>query len=192
MAETKTMNIKVIDISVKTIAKGTRSYEEMTVTFDNITFGKVDAKKLFSFAADKGVWETMAGAKKGDLFVVETVKNEKGFLDWVSAGTTDATSVVRAAVNEAPQGQAAVRQARGGAVATNWDEKNKLDRERFDFEKSKQALIIRQSSLSTAVAMLTAGGKPTKVEDVIKAAVQFEEFVVGRQGMADMSDDIPE
>lgn len=190
MSETKRKNIKVIDITVKTINKGSRSYDELNVTYDDITFGKVDAKKLFSFAADKGVWEVLKGAKKGDLFAVEFVKNEKGFIDWVGISPTEAVDVVRDAVDSAPS-QAATRAAKGGTVTRNWDEKNALDRERFEFDKQKQDLIIRQSSLSTAVALCTAGGQPATVNEVIKTAVQFEAYVNGRT-MENLADDIPE
>jgi hypothetical protein len=44
----------------------------------------------------------------------------------------------------------------------------------------RQVLIVRQSSLSSAVAMLTAGAKtPPKVEDVLALASRLEGFVFG-------------
>lgn len=46
----------------------------------------------------------------------------------------------------------------------------------------RQVLIVRQSSLSSAVSCLTVGGKtPPKAGDVINLAKEFEAYVFGKQ-----------
>ena len=68
----------------------------------------------------------------------------------------------------------------GNRAVNTYAEKNALDRERFDFEKAKQLLIVRQSSLSSAVAFAASsntGGK-LKAQDIVKIAEEFTAYVM--------------
>jgi hypothetical protein len=189
------VDIKIIDVTITEVPKkvGQGNNKQMSITFENLTFGgKTDGKKLMDWATPKAeVWDVLAPAVKGNIFRVETKKNDKGYIDWVCAEAIEAVAVVQAAV-AAKVPRAAEK---GEKVGSTWDEKNKLDRERFNFDKVKQGLIIRQSSLSTAVAMCTAGGKVAKTADVIKVATEFEAYVNGNApmvgGIEEMSDDFP-
>ena len=118
------------------------------------------------------------GAKKGDIFGIEYQKNEKGFNDWLVATPKTAVEVVAEAAARPARTQTQTRQAQGEKVAGTWDVKNQLDRERFDFDKVKQGLIIRQSCLSTAVAMHAIAGKAVKPQDVVSTAQYFEQYVL--------------
>ncbi len=179
------MDIKIIDVTVTEVPKkvGQGTNKQMSCTFENLTFGgKTDGKKLFDWAVPKEVWAALEGAKKGDIFSIETKKNDKGFIDWLSVAAKDAVDYVAeaAAAPARARTPAQTRQAQGEKVSSTWDEKNKLDRERFEFDKEKQALIIRQSSLSTAVAYLALPGcdQPAVVQDVINIAKNFEQYVM--------------
>jgi hypothetical protein len=176
----KDMDIKIIHVEISEVPKktGKGTNKSMSVTFENLTFnGKTDGKKMQDWATPKEVWDTLAAAKHGDIFHVVYQKNEKGFNDWLELTPEDAVAVVQHAAQPRAKTPAQTREAKSEKVAGTWDVKNQLDRERFEYDKSKQALIIRQSSLSTAVALLTAGGKAAKVEDVISVATAFENWV---------------
>ena len=68
--------IQLIDVSIEDVPTAKGGYKAMSVAFKDLSSGKVDAKKLVSFSADKGVWETLAKAAKGDTFSVDTEKDE--------------------------------------------------------------------------------------------------------------------
>lgn len=175
----KTMDIKIVLVQTVEVPKKTGKGHnvQMSVTFENLTFGKTDGKKLYDWATVPEVWNTLKAAKTGDIFEVTTQKNAAGFIDWIAIKTKEAVEVVQAAVARAKT-PTTVRAEKGEKVAGTWDEKNKLDRERFEFDKTKQGLIIRQSCLSTAVSMLAVKGMPIKPEEVVKVATYFENYVL--------------
>lgn len=176
------MKIKIIDVTCSEVPKkfGGGTTGVISLVFENLTYGgKTDAKKFQEWATDGEVWRTLFGSKKGDIFEVTTVKNAKGYIDWTKIEESNAVEVVQDAVAPRARTGTTQRETKGAAVAGTWDLKNQLDRERFEFDKEKQALIVRQSSLSTAVAMLTGANKVPAIADVIKAASQFEAYVMG-------------
>jgi len=175
------MDIKIIDVTVVEVPKkvGQGTNKAMSVAFENITFGgKTDGKKLQDWATEKGVWEALSTAKKGDIFGVTTQKNDRGYIDWVAITPKTAVEVVQEVAVKPARTPTQARQAQGERVAGTWDVKNQLDRERFEFDKEKQGLIIRQSSLAVAATVLTAGGKSPKLQDVVNAAQFFEHYVL--------------
>lgn len=56
-----------------------------------------------------------------------------------------------------------------------WADKNALDRERFEFEKQKQILIIRQSMVAAAVDLVP---QDTICDAVIEVAERFVQYVL--------------
>lgn len=176
-ADVKDMDIKIIHVEVTEVPKkqGPGNNKQASLTFENLTFGKTDGKKMQDWAVPKEVWETVVNAKHNDIFNVTYQKNERGFNDWLTVTPRDAKDVVARAVGKAKT-PAATREEKGAKVSGTWDEKNKLDRERFEYDKTKQTLIIRQSSLATAAAL--AAGKDWTAEDVMEVAELFEEFVL--------------
>ena len=181
MSDQKTMDIKIIHVEVTDVPKktGKGSYKQAHVTYENLTFnGKTDGRKLMDWATPPEVWTAMANAKHGDMFRITYEKNERGFNDWKVAESISSVEAVQDMIKDSPaKTPAATRAAKGEKVAGTWDEKNKLDRERFEFDKQKQGLIIRQSSLSTAATVLTAGGNQPTLQEVVDAAIFFEEYV---------------
>lgn len=186
MSDQKTMDIKIIHVEVTDVPKktGKGSYKQAHVTYENLTFnGKTDGRKLMDWATPAEVWTAMANASHGDMFRITYEKNERGFNDWKVAQAISAVEAVQDMITESPaKTPAATRAAKGEKVSGTWDEKNKLDRERFEFDKVKQGLIIRQSSLSTAVAFVQTAPNLGKLggvtcQDVIEVAKQFEAYV---------------
>jgi hypothetical protein len=73
------MQIQVLSTSVVTLmSKANKPYQQLEVAFKNLTFGKVESKKLMPFGAQEGAFKALSGAKQGDVFEVTVVKNAAG------------------------------------------------------------------------------------------------------------------
>lgn len=142
------MQISVIATSVATkMNKANKPYQELEVTLKNLTFNKVESKKLFSFGAQEGAFKALSGAKQGDVFDVVVVKNAAGFNDWTSCVQAAPGSVVE---TSAPQPQP-------GSI--NKSVQVKSTYETPAEREAKQRFIIRQSSISAAINSLSVGAK---------------------------------
>ena len=181
------MNITILSVDVKTVPTAKGSYQTAEVAYKNNTFqGKVEGKKVMSFGATKDAFGVLATASSGDTFKVTIVKNDKGYNDWVAL--TKAGVGAPAPANAAPAGKAA-------------SPAPKSTYETPEERAQRQVLIVRQSSLSSAAAVLTAGAKtPPAGDAVIALAKTFEAYVFGVEvkdagptGFDDMPDfDIPQ
>jgi len=126
---------------------------------------------------------------KEDIFVLfELEKNAGGF--W------DVQSIVKGKVAQEPPlpSPAGKPQASSGFQGRDY--------ESGDERKAKQRYIIKQSSLSAAVSVLTTGAKaPPKTEDVLSLADIFVDYVFdqkpkkplgdGQHGFEEFDSDIP-
>lgn len=139
-----------------------------------------------SFGAAKNTFATLSVAQPGESFTIEVVKNDKGYNDWVSAtkGGVEAGATPATATGKAASASPA-----------------KSTYETAEERAQRQVLIVRQSSLSSAATVLTAGAKtPPNGATVIELAKQFEQYVFGTEpkntgptGFDDMPDfDIPQ
>lgn len=178
------MQIQIIATSVETkpTAKGT-SYQQLEVTYKNLSYqGKVESKKLMSFGANANAFKTLADAPTGSQWEVTVVKNAQGYNDW--------TSVVAASA-------APVASPQTGAQARTQPGQTRSTYETPEERAQRQVLIVRQSSLSAAVATLAVGSKAVKPDDVIAVAKQYENYVFdikdpGPSGFEDLPDfDVP-
>jgi hypothetical protein len=154
------MFIEVVDVvrEDKPSSNGKGTYGVLTVTYRSN--GKIAEKKLMSFT-NPTVFKHFEKATKGDQIDVTSVKNDKtGYWDWTAIGSGDAPS--------APQSQ-------GTATPTRVTGSNYETREE---RAAKQKYIVKQSSLSAAVALLTVGAKtPPSAKDVIALADEFVNYV---------------
>lgn len=159
------MQIQIITNTVTTKPTARGSYQELEVVYKNLTFqGKVESKKIMSFGAGANSFKALAEASAGTTWEITVVKNDKGYNDWTVASPSD--GVTQAAT------QAVSKAATTPAPRSNYETPEE--------RAQRQVLIVRQSSLSSAVAMLTAGAKtPPKVEDVLALASRLEGFVFG-------------
>lgn len=180
------MNITILSVAVATVPTAKGSYQVADVAYKNNSFqGKVEGKKIMSFGAAKETFGVLSVAQPGESFEISVVKNDKGYNDWVSA--------VKGGV---VAGNAAPAAAGKPAVAAP-----KSSYETAEERAQRQVLIVRQSSLSSAATVLTAGAKtPPAGDAVIALAKTFEAYVFGTEpkdsgptGFDDMPDfDIPE
>ena len=178
------MLINIVDVgtpSTKASSNG-RSYQEIEITYKTEN-GQVSNKKLMSFS-NPSVFNHIKGLGKGEVVNVTTVKNAKGFWDWTGIGNEgDAPA--------ATQSKPATAQAGGRVTGSNYETKEE--------RAARQILIVRQSSLSSAVALVAAEiAEPSTVKNVIDIAKQFEAYVFGADAnptrevnFDDMEDDIP-
>jgi hypothetical protein len=188
------MQIQVLSNQVTTQTnKSGKPMQVLEVAYKNLTFqGKVESKKLFDFGVQADTFKELVVAKPSAVYEVEVVKNQAGYNDWVKV-TKGVQNVTVEGGTMTPRGAssgAATAPAKGG-----WETPEE--------RAKKQIYIIRQSSLSTAVAALSVGSKvhPT-VKDIIEYAKQFESYVFGDSNTSevvakdrglpeDMSEDIP-
>ena len=178
------MNIQIIATSVETKPTAKGSYQQLEVTYKNLTYqGKVESKKLMSFGANAAAFKTLSAAPAGSQWEVTVVKNAQGYNDWPNV-----VAASGAAAPEVPQAATSAKAAIGGRSTYETPEER----------AQRQVYIIRQSSISSAIATLAVGSKAVKPEDVLSVAKQYENYVFdvkdpGPSGFADLPDfDVPE
>jgi len=145
-------------------SKGKNVWSELPIKYDSDKKSD-NSRKITSFSA---IWEKAKSFEVGKSYEVTLKKNDKGYWDWVDAKESDGTPKTK---------------PYSGGSGTNWAEKNVLDRERFEFDKAKQPLIVRQSSVSSAVEYFKLHGNAPTPEQVIEVAKVFEEYVYSQGDM---------
>lgn len=185
------MQIQVLSVNIITVPTAKGSYQKADTAYKNLSFqGKVEGKVVMSFGITADSFKQLAVAQPGDVFDVEVVKNQAGFNDWVKmtkgvAGAGQATNV-QPGVVQAPRSAAA-----SSPVRSTYETPEE--------RAVKQVYIVKQSSVSNAVATLSVGAKSVKPEDVIALAQKYTDFVFSRDankvstiGGASGFDDIPD
>ena len=125
--------------------------------------GKTKGMKVLDFL-QKDVFATLKDTKPGDVLNADFEKNAKGFWQFAQVVKTGEKADVATAATPV----SAQTKSSGG----NWE----TSAER----QARQVMIVRQSSLSNAVALFEAT-KNTKVtpDNVIDVAKRFESYVLG-------------
>jgi hypothetical protein len=165
------MQIQIVTTSVETKPTAKGSYQQLEVVYKNLSFqGKVESKKIMSFGANANTFKTLAEAAAGTTWEVTVVKNAAGYNDW--------PTVVSAAAATASQTTGPVPGM--SQQKTAYTPTPKSNYETSEERAQRQILIVRQSSVSSAVAALSAGSKSApKVDDVISYAKELESYVFG-------------
>ena len=185
------MIITIVNVSAPE-SRGTYQFVEVVYKDDQ---GRVNNRKVMSFGKTAQTFKDIQGYSSGEQVEVQTVretgKDGQPYNNWVavgpvgSLGTAPVSQEARPAANAAPA-------AKGGGNYETAEERAK-----------RQILIVRQSSLSTAVGTLAIGGKPSPdAKTVIDLAKQYEAYVLGLDTTAptikdevvefdDFDDDIP-
>ena len=178
------MVITIINVSEPTQVAGKTPYYTNTVSYEN-EFGKLEQKKLVSFTFP-GVWNLLKGKQRGDKVEITRVKNDKGFWDWTAAHE----------VGDAPAAPetAGARPPIAGAPPESYT-KPKSNYETTEERAWRQILIVRQSSVSAAVAALKDVKVAPQPEQVIAFAERLEQWVnrkpSGTEALIAMENDIP-
>lgn len=178
------ISIEIINVGTpQTVpTKGGKSYQMIEVAYKKD--GAIEGKKLVDFV-NKEVFKAVQDLEQGDKVTVTTEKGEpnaqgKSFWQWTAISPQ----------GDVPVSVTPTAAASGGGTSKTYTSNYPTNEERA----ATQVMIVRQSSLGHAVALL---GNKAKVPDVIDVAKQFEAYVMGKESksateeLLDMDDDIP-
>ncbi len=169
------IQIDVIDVSKPVPGPGGK-YSHIEVAYRKD--GKVEGKKLMSFVHPE-VYKAAQSFVAGNTYNIEigkeAGKDGKEYWQWQKVYSGDAP--VESASNKGTT-----------SVAT----KSVSNYETKEERAARQVMIVRQSSISNAIATLGTGKH--KVDDVLDIAKKYEAFVMATDPIQDlihMEDDIP-
>lgn len=149
------MQITILSVDVSTPAG--KKYQVAEVAYKDQE-GKVQGKKIMSFT-NKDVYNMAANAKQGEVYNVVSVKDDNGYWQWSKMEKLDGT-----------------------VSASKTTASPKSTYETPEERAQKQVYIVRQSSLTNAIALATAtGDKKVTPESIIQVAKQFEAYVFNRE-----------
>lgn len=155
------MIITVINVGQPQQVPG-KKYSTLEINYKDEQ-GRVQGRKLMSFS-NPTVFNTAKTLQQGDQADV-TLTKEGEYWNWTGLKKLEGGAQATAA---------STTQAFSGAASNRY--------ETAEERAQRQVLIVRQSSLSSAVAALTAGAKaPPKVDEILALAVQFEAYVFDKQ-----------
>lgn len=174
-----TIKILKIEVTSKAGANG-KTIQTMEVSYNNLDSGKIESRKLTLFY-NKVVCNALANAKMDDQY---TITSEKEGEYWVW----------KEAVQAAPGGQPSVP---GEPAKAPYTPAAKSTYETPEERARRQVLIVRQSALAQAVALLTAVPAlktPPSRELVLQEAQAFVDWVfeVTSPSIMDLENDIPD
>ncbi len=168
------MQIQILSISkIDSPTKKGTTTPVLDIAFKNLTFqGKVEGKKLFSFGGNAGGFKVLQNAQSGEVYDITVIKNDAGYNDWSNAVKSDGAAPAASGSISTPSARPAA--AGNAAPRSNYETPEE--------RALRQIYIVRQSSLSTAVDVLTTGAKsPPSPDSVIDLAKQFENFVFAKE-----------
>lgn len=173
------MQVNVVDVSSLNThsAKNGRQYQSIEIMYKNDA-GQAQNKKLMSFA-NPAVFKAAQTWQKGDVVHVSTEKDSNGYWQWTAVGDADTTTDNRSDNAAAPQ---AASSSATRVSGSNYETK--------DERAARQVMIVRQSSLSNAVATLAIEGSKATANDVISLAKLYEGYVLGQDAEPDSIDDL--
>lgn len=130
---------------------------------------KTKGMKIYGFGPNKEIAAVAGSSQQGDVLEAEFHQTAKGFWEFASLKNTgEKASVPNSGVSSGSSGPSEARSTPKG----NW--------ETSEERAARQVMIVRQSSLSNAVAFFDVAKVKPSVNDVIEVAKQFEAFVLGR------------
>jgi len=162
------MQVNVVDVSNLNThtAKNGRQYQSIEVMYKNDQ-GQAQNKKLMSFS-NPAVFKAAQEWAKGDVVHVSTEKDSNGYWQWTAVGGADEVSDKRDDSSSATQGAAKTTTRVSGS---NYETKEE--------RAARQVMIVRQSSISSAVNTLAIEGSKASANDVISLAKLYEGYVMG-------------
>lgn len=147
-----------------TVLKSTKTTAEKGYPIVELAYktedGKTKGMKIFGFGQQKANADVAGSSKPGDVLEATFQQNQKGFWEFKTLSATGASETVAVSADKPT--------AKG-----NW--------ETSDERAARQVLIVRQSSLSTAVSFAEVSKTKPSVEEVIEIAKKFEAYVMGQK-----------
>jgi len=156
------MRIKILDVAIENIVKGKSRYSKAAVTY---TFnGEARTQTVMSFtnpAIFKAVQE-----KIGQEVEIQITKNAAGYNEWASLDDIGSG----ASASTAPASAPATSQAPATRV-TGSNYETPAER------AVKQVYIVKQSSISAAVALAAQNKEKATPEEIVAVAQKFVDYV---------------
>lgn len=122
------------------------------------------------FGGSKAAHDTLLNANSGEVYEVTTVKNDRGYIDWTAAVKGGAATPAATYAPNSPKPASSVTTT--AAPKSNYETPEE--------RAKKQVYIVRQSSISSAIDLLSVGSKSAPdVDKVLETASRFEAFVFG-------------
>lgn len=169
------MLIKLIHVDVETkTAKNGKTFEQAEVLYESD--GKKNTKKIMSFY-NPAVFKAIKDSERGKSYQVELIKDDAGYWQWTKYVAADGyvESSKPLANNDRP--------STSPPANRNFETKEERD--------ARQRLIVRQSSLNNAVAILTPGSKTALDPDAVKRlADDLTDWVFEKVDIFDMPNDL--
>ncbi len=153
--------IKIVSVGEETTKQDKNGKAFSTIEVFYTVDGKARQKKVMTFS--KEIYATCKNAKQGDTFELVQKKNGE-FWDWVSLTPSTAQSSTGDSTSYAT--------VERGPISTG-----SYGRETSEERAKRQVMIVRQSSISSAVDMLKGNGAVT-VEAILDLAKDFEAYVL--------------
>lgn len=180
------MQIEIEIVAVDVINKGKYKVAEVTHKQN----GKTNTKKVMSFGAQEKAFKFLSSSnvKKGDTYSVEIEKNADGYWDWLSVRFPSADN-----------GEDQQNTVTSSTTKTT-PAPNRGNYETPEERAARQMYIVRQSSLTNAIAFLNHTKKSYEVAEIITLAKEFVDFVFNDpiiendstdNSISDIDDDIP-
>lgn len=159
------MQITISNVDVQDKGK----YQQAVVNYTTKE-GKAEKKNVMSFK-NKALYSTLSAAQPGDIYDVQLGKNEQGYWEFTSA-------------TKGQGGGNGGQQTSSGSANPS----PKSNYETSEERAARQVYIIRQSSISNAISLLSVGAKAIKVSDVLATAKTLEDFVFGKVNPTSLSE----
>jgi hypothetical protein len=141
-----------------------QGYQKAVVIY---TYNGEPRKHTIVSFSNPAIFKQIQELEQGQEIEVDVMKNAGGFNEWKSITTGDSSAAAPA--------------RSGGSTGTPTAGVTKVTGSNYETateRAARQVLIVKQSSLSAAVASLTPGAKaPLSVEEVIDRAQAFVDFV---------------
>lgn len=171
------MQVQIRNVNVEWAGEGRKKYGKAVVEY--AYNGEARKQNVMSFS-NPDVFKKVQELT-GQTVEVELAKNDKGYTEWRSVNTSSGATGTGAS----PNGSAPATTRVSGS---NYETKEE--------RAARQVLIVKQSSLSAAIAILTPGAKAALDKDAVIALAQgLTDWVFSKEnddtGFDTMSDDIP-
>lgn len=166
------MLVKILNVDVENVVKGKSRYSIANVAY--MVNGEARTQKVLDFA-NPAVFKQLPGLVGQDVIVTVT-KNDAGYNQWSSIGDSAQES------SEGLAPQSAGQQTRSSAPSTISAGPSTRPTSNFETpteRANKQVYIVKQSSLSSAIALASGNKEKATAEDIIKTAQQFVDYVFG-------------
>ncbi len=155
---------KITVLKQETVTPAGKSYKVCELGY-RTEEGKVKAMKIFGFGDSKGVFDVASKLQSGEIVEAQFAQNDKGYWQFSSLTPTGTKEA-------ADKGNT---HSSSSASRGNWETPEE--------RAARQVMIVRQSSLSNAIALFAGQapkGHAATPEDVIMVAEQFEAYVLGK------------